>query len=179
MTKSLILLSFFFTLTLNGVNSDLFVVLFQGCQILTSLGELTFFHTLSDVVMHESSLGVHQVELVIQSGPGLGDGGGVAQHAHGSLHLGQVTSGHNSGWLVVDADLETSWAPVYKLDGSLGLDGGNGGVDILGHNITSVQETTGHVFAVSGITFHHLVGGLETGVGDFSNSQLFVVGLLG
>ena len=56
--------------------------------------------------MHESTLGVHEIELVVKTSPGLGDGGRVAQHAHGTLHLGQVTAGHNSGWLVVDADLE-------------------------------------------------------------------------
>ena len=175
---SLVFLSLFFTLSLDGVNSDLFVVLLQGSQVLTSLGELSLFHTLTDVVVNESSLGVHQVELVVQSGPGLGDGGGVAQHAHSSLHLSQVTSGHNGGWLVVDTDLETGWAPVDELDGPLGLDCGDGGVDILGHNVSSVQQAAGHVLAVSGVTFHHLVGGLEASVGDLSHGQLLVVGLL-
>ena len=42
--------------------------------------------TFPDVPVDERSLGVHQVELVVQAGPGLGDGGGVAQHAHGTLH---------------------------------------------------------------------------------------------
>ena len=32
-------------------------------------------------------LGVHQVELVIQPGPGLSDGGGVREHADSSLDL--------------------------------------------------------------------------------------------
>jgi predicted trehalose synthase len=53
----------------------------------------------------EGSLGVHQIKLVIQTGPGLGNGGGVAQHAHGTLYLGQVTSWDNGWWLVVDTDL--------------------------------------------------------------------------
>lgn len=42
---------------------------------------------------------------MVQAGPGLGDGGSVAQHAHGPLHLGQVTPRDDSGGLVVDAHL--------------------------------------------------------------------------
>ena len=71
--------------------------------------------------------------------------------------------------------LETSWAPVNELDGSLGFDGGNGGVDVLGDNITTVQHAAGHVFTVSWIALDHLVGWFETSVGDFSNGELFVV----
>ena len=115
---------------------------------------------------------------MIQTSPGLGDGGGIAQHAHGTLDLGQVTTGYNGWWLVVDTDLETSWTPVDELDGSLGLDGSNGGVDVLGYDITSVQHTAGHVLAVTWVTFYHLVGWLETSVGDLGNGELLVVGLL-
>lgn len=129
--------------------------------------------------MDEGTLGVHQVELVIQTGPGLGNGGGVGQHAHGTLHLGQIATRHNSGWLVVDAHLETGRTPVHELNGTLGLDGGNSGIHILGHNITTVQHAAGHVLAVTGIALDHLVGWLEAGVGDLSNGQLLVVGLLG
>ena len=129
--------------------------------------------------MDEGTLGVHQIKLVIQTSPGLGDGRRVAQHAHGTLHLGQVTTRNNGGWLVVDADLETSRAPVDELDGALGLDGGDGGVHVLGHDVTTVQHAAGHVLAVTWVAFHHLVGRLEAGVGDLSHRQLLVVGLLG
>ena len=115
---------------------------------------------------------------MIQTSPGLSNGGGVAQHAHGTLYLGQVTTGYNGGWLVVDTDLETSWAPIHKLDGPLGLDGGDGCVDILGDDISSVQHTAGHVLAVTGVTLHHLVGGLKYCIGDLSNGELLMVGLL-
>ena len=115
---------------------------------------------------------------MVKSGPGLSDGSGVAQHAHSSLHLGQVTSGYNSGGLVVDSDLEASGTPVDKLDGPLGLDGGNRCVDILGDNVSSVQQAASHVLSVSGVAFDHLVGWLEAGVGDLGNSQLLVVCLL-
>jgi len=129
--------------------------------------------------VNEGSLGVHEIELVVKSSPGLGDSGGVAQHANSSLDLGQVTAWHNGGWLVVDTDLETGWAPVDELDGSLGLDGGDSGVDVLGDNITSVQHAASHVLTVSGIALDHLVGWLEASVGDLGNGELLVVGLLG
>ena len=90
--------------------------------------------------MDESTFGIHKIELMIESGPSLSNGGGVGQHADGSLDLGKIATWNNGWWLVVDTDFETSWAPINELDGSLGLDVGNGGVDILGDNITTVQK---------------------------------------
>jgi len=115
---------------------------------------------------------------VIDSGEDLSDGSGVGDHAHGSHDLGEVTTGDNSGRLVVDTTLEASWAPVDELDSSLGLDGGNGSVDVLGDNITSVHHAAGHVFTVTGVTLGHHGGGLESGVGDLGDGELLVVGLL-
>ena len=116
---------------------------------------------------------------MVKSCPGFSNSCSVAQHTHGTLDLGQVTTWYNSGWLVVDADLETGWTPIDELDGSLGLDRGNSGVDVLGDDVTSVQHTAGHVFAVTWITFYHLVGWLEASVGDLGNGELFMIGLLG
>eukprot|EP00116_Pleurobrachia_bachei_P000661 sb/3460923/ len=174
----LVLFTLFLSISLDGVNTDLFVILLKGSKILSGLGELSLLHTLTDVPVDEGSFGVHEIELVVKSGPCLSDGSGVGQHAHGPLDLGEVTSGNNGGWLVVDANLETSGAPVDELDGPLGLDGGNGSVDVLGDDITPVQHTTGHVLSVSGIALDHLVGRLEASVGDLSNGELLVVGLL-
>ena len=115
---------------------------------------------------------------MIKTSPGLGDGGRVAQHAHGTLHLGKISAGHDGRWLVVDAHLEAGRTPVDELDGALRLDGGDSSVDILRDNITTVQHATGHVLAVTRVTLHHLVGWLEAGVGDLSNRQLLVVCLL-
>merc|ERR1719273_2382970 len=171
--------AFLLTLTLGGLDSDLLVILLEGSEILTSLGELTFLHTLTDVPMDESTLGVHEIEFVIDSGEDLSDGSGVGDHADGAHDLGEITTGHNSGGLVVDTALEASGAPVDELDGPLGLDGGDGGVDILGDDITSVHKAAGHVLAVAGIALGHHGGGLEAGVGDLSDGELLVVGLLG
>merc|ERR1719371_50573 len=100
-------------------------------------------------------------------------------HADGSHDFGEITSWDNSWWLVIDTALEASGAPVDELDGSLGLDGGNGGVDVLGDNVTSVHHAAGHVLAVSGVAFGHHGGGLESGVGDLGDGELLVVSFLG
>merc|ERR1712151_1136746 len=161
--------AFFLTLTLGGLDSDFFVVLLESGENLTGLGEFSLFHTLTDVPVDEGSLGVHEIELVVNSGEDLSDGGRVGDHADGSHDLGEVTTWDDSWWLVVDSALETGWAPVDELDGSLGLDGGDGGVDILGDDITSVHEAAGHVLSVSWVTLGHHGGWLEWGVGDLSN----------
>merc|ERR1719273_1367990 len=168
----------FLTLTFGGLDTDLLVILLEGSEILTSLRELTFFHTLTDVPMDEGTLGVHEIELVIDSGEDLSDGSGVGDHADGAHDLGEVTTWDNSGWLVVDTALESGWAPVDELDGSLGLDGGDSGVDILGDDITSVHEAASHVLSVSWVALGHHGCWLEGGVGDLSDGELLVVGLL-
>uniref|UniRef100_A0A182MVS4 Uncharacterized protein n=1 Tax=Anopheles culicifacies TaxID=139723 RepID=A0A182MVS4_9DIPT len=159
------------TFAIARIHADFFVVLFEGGQIFTGLGEFTFLHTLSDVPVHERTLGVHQIELVIQTGPCLGDGRGVGQHAHGTLHLGQIATRHNGRWLIVDADLEASRTPVHELDRALGLDGGDGRVDVLRHHITTVQHAACHVLAVAWITLHHLVGRFEARVAQLALLQ--------
>ena len=57
-TNDLIFVFAFFGFTLDGVDTDLFVILFEGGQILTSFGEFTFFHTFTDIPVDESTLGV-------------------------------------------------------------------------------------------------------------------------
>ena len=129
--------------------------------------------------MDESSLGVHEIELVIDSGEDFSDGGGVGDHADCSHDLGEITTWHNSWWLVVDSALESGWAPVDELNSSLGLDGGNGGVDVLWYDITSVHKAASHVLSVSWIALSHHGGWFETGVGDLSDGELLVVSFLG
>merc|ERR1711955_86223 len=176
--ENLIFFSFFFAFAFYGVDTDLFVILLKGGQILTGFGEFTFFHTFTDVPMDESSLGVHKIEFMIKTSPCFSNGCCVAQHADSSLYFSKIATRYNSWWLVVDSDLETSWAPIDELDGSLGLDGCNGSVDILGDNITTVQHAASHVFSVTWIAFDHLVSWLEASVGDLGNGELLMVGLL-
>jgi hypothetical protein len=68
-------------ITLDRVGGNLLVITLQSSEILTSLRELTLLHTLTNVPVNEGTLGVHEIELVVESGPGLGDGGSVGQHA--------------------------------------------------------------------------------------------------
>ena len=56
--------------------------------------------------MDKCPFGVHQVKFVVQTGPGLGDSGGVGEHADGPLQFGQVAAGHHGGRLIVDAHFE-------------------------------------------------------------------------
>jgi len=74
-----------------------------------------------------------------------GDGGGVGEHADGSLDLGEVSTRDDGGRLVVDADLEPGGTPVNELHGPLALDGGDGGVDVLRDDVAPVEHAVGHV----------------------------------
>jgi hypothetical protein len=65
------------------------------------------------------------------------------------------------------------------LDGSLGFDGGDSGVDVLGDNVSTVHQATGHVFSVSWVAFGHHGSGLESGVGDLGDGKLLVVSFFG
>ena len=91
----------------------------------------------------------------------------------------KITTWYDGWWLVVDTALESGWAPVHELDGTFGLDGGNGGVDVFGDDITTVHEAASHVFTVTWVTFGHGGGGFESTVGDFGHRQLFVVCFFG
>jgi hypothetical protein len=129
--------------------------------------------------MDEGSLGVHEIEFVINSGEDLSNGGRVRDHADSSHDLGEITTWNDGWWLIVDTTLETGWAPVNELDGSLGLDGGDSGVDILWDDITSVHEAACHVLSVSWIALGHHSGWLEGGVGDLGDGELLVISFLG
>ena len=125
--------------------------------------------------MDERPLGIHEIKFVVEPSPSFGDGRRVADHAYCSRDFGNVRPGNGRRWLIIDSHFKSSGAPVHKLYGSLRFNGCNGGVDVLGDNITTVQHTAGHVFTVSWIALDHLVGWFETSVGDFSNGELFVV----
>lgn len=98
-------------------------------------------------------------------------------YIHGPVDLSEVTVGHLLRGLEADTKLEASGAPVDELDGALGLEGGDSSVGILGNDITTVQQTSGHVLAVTGVTLHHLVVGLEAGHGHLLDGIGLVGGL--
>jgi hypothetical protein len=73
---------------------------------------------------------------------------------------------------------EAGRTPINELDGTLGLDGRDSGVDILGDDISAVHHAAGHVLSMTGITLRHHRRGLEGGVGDLGHTELLVVRLL-
>jgi len=131
-------------LNISGVDTDLLIVLLESGKILTGLGKLALLHTLTDIPVHEGTLGVEEIELVVETAPGGRDGSSVRQHAHATSDLSQVTTRDVGGGLIADTELETSRAPVDKLDGAFGLDDADGGVDVLGNDITTVEQSTSH-----------------------------------
>merc|ERR1712012_827819 len=120
--------------------------------------------------MYKCSLCIHQVKLVVKPCPCLHDGCGVCQTTNSSLDFGQICARHHCWWLVIDAYFESSWAPINKFNRFRCLDGCNGGIDVLGDNISSVQETDGHVFAMPWIALDHLIDWLKAIFRDLINS---------
>jgi hypothetical protein len=102
-----------------------------------------------------------------------------AHHADGAHDAREVAAGDDGRGLVVDAALEAGRAPVDELDGALGLDGRDRGVDVLGDDVAAVHEAARHVLAVARVALGHHARRLEDGVGDLRDGELLVVGLLG
>mmetsp|Transcript_25002 Transcript_25002/g.43168 ORF Transcript_25002/g.43168 Transcript_25002/m.43168 type:complete len:274 (-) Transcript_25002:647-1468(-) len=175
---SLILFAFFLSFTLGRFCANFFIILLQGSQILTGFREFTFLHTFTDVPVNEGTLGVHEIELVIDSGEDLGNGSTVRNHANRTLNLGQISTRDDSWWLIIDAALEPGRTPIDELNGSLCLDCSYSCIYVLGDDISSVHETASHVFAVTRIALSHHACGLEGAIRDFRNRKLLVVCLL-
>jgi len=128
------------------------VIFLEESKILTGLGELALLHTLSDVPVDERSLGVHKVELGDKSlGEHAADGDVVGDHDHVTRGVGDVISLRELRGLVVQADLETGWAPVNEGDLVVGLDPLGDLVGFLGSDISSVVEGDGHVIVFGDI----------------------------
>merc|ERR1719373_268312 len=129
--SELIAVAFLLALALGRLDADLLVVLLERRQVLARLRELAFLHALSHVPMDERTLRVHQVELVVDAREHLSDGSGVADHAAGTHHLGEIAARNHGRRLIIDAAFEPRRAPVNELDGPLRLDGCDCRVDIL------------------------------------------------
>merc|ERR1712007_242502 len=82
--SELVAVTFFFTLTFSGLDTHLFVVFLKRCKIFASFGELTLLHTLTNIPVNKGTLGVHQVELVVDAGEDFSNGSGVTDHTASS-----------------------------------------------------------------------------------------------
>ena len=83
-----------------------FVVFLEGSEIFTGLGEFAFLHTFANVPVHEGALGVHKIKLVVETRPGLSNGGGVAKHGNTSVDSGKFASGDANGPGFVSLDIK-------------------------------------------------------------------------
>jgi hypothetical protein len=161
-------------LWLDSVTGNFFVILLQCRQVLTSFRELALLHTFADVPVNESTLRVHEVKLVVQTAPCLGNGRGVGQHADGAVHRSKFTARNTHGLLVVDPQLEASRAPFHQVERSLGLQGSDGGGAVTRYDISTVEESHGHVLSVARIANDHLVVGLEALEGQVVDLETLV-----
>merc|ERR1711903_321705 len=107
--SELVTIALFLTLTLSSLNADLFVILLQSSKIFTRLRELSFLHTLADIPVDEGALGVHEIELVVDTREYLSNGCGVADHTDCTHDLGKITTRDDGWWLVIDAAFEACW----------------------------------------------------------------------
>ena len=60
-------IAFFLALSLSCLNANFLVVLLERSQVLSCLTEFTLFHAFADIMMNKGTLGVHQVELVVNA----------------------------------------------------------------------------------------------------------------
>lgn len=139
----------------------LFVVLLQRRQILPSLWELPFFHTLPHIPMHKRPLGIHQIKLMINSRKHFGYWCSVRYHAYCAHNFCHIATWDDCGGLVVDADFEACGAPVDEFDCSLGFYCLDSWANILRNDITTIHQRARHILSMSGITFRHHIRWLE------------------
>ena len=111
-------------------------------------------------------------ETLARSPPGTNAGGSLQTPSCARVSVGLRIQ-------LLDSYLEASRAPVNELNGTLGLDGGNSSLNILGDNVTTVEQAARHVFALLGVALDHLVALLEAGVGHVEHRVLLVQGLVG
>merc|ERR1711997_1000716 len=111
----LVFFSFIF-FSFKRIHSNFFIIFFQSCQIFSSFGKFSLFHTFTNIPVDKSTFGVHQVKLVIQSSPSFSNSSCVAQHADCSWYLCKISSWYDSWWLIIDTYLETCRAPINKLN---------------------------------------------------------------
>merc|ERR1719436_1091094 len=155
------------------LSDDIEVVLLQESEILTGLRELSLFHTLTDIPVHESTLGVHHVVLL---GDALGEHTAYSNVVsdHGHIALGNV---HDvivnlRGRYFVEADLESGWAPLDERDLVVLLEPLDGGVGLLRLDGATVVDGDRHVLVLDGVevgVFDKHVLGLEDVVRDLAD----------
>lgn len=80
--------------------------------------------------------------------------------------------------IVVRPYLEASWTPIDELNGLFCFDGQYRAVDVFRYDVSSVQQTDGHVFAKTRIAAHHLIFRFEARISHVRNGVLLMKGLI-
>merc|ERR1719317_1266923 len=111
----LIFISFSIILSFSRVKANLLIILLESSKILTSFRELSLLHSLSNIPVNKSSLGIHEVKLVVQPSPGFSNSCGIGEHTDCTRNLGSVSSRHNCWWLVVAMAAFTSLGTTSPL----------------------------------------------------------------
>lgn len=79
---------------------------------------------------------------------------------------------------VVDADLEASRTPLDQIERRLSLERSNCRVAVSGNDISAVEKSHSHIFALSWVTDHHLVRSLCALAGKLINPEALMGRLL-
>jgi len=95
---------------------------------------------------------------------------------HSPIDLRQITVRNQLRWLIANTNLEACRTPIDKLNSPLGLDAGNSGMNLLRHNITTVEQTSSHVLSVTRIALDHLIVRFKARVGNLLNRVGFMRG---
>lgn len=111
---------------------------------------------LTHIPLNKGILGIHRVKRVVQTISGLSNGVLLLSMHIACCIMARFPKGTRRR-LVINTNFETSEIPIHKLDATLGLDGGSGGIDIFGNHVIMVQQAPSHVFTMVKVTFHHLV----------------------
>merc|ERR1719253_910521 len=175
LSSELISVALFLTFPFCGLDAHLFVIFLKCREIFTGFRKFTLFHTFADIPMHESTLGVHEIELVVDAREDFSNRSGIADHAASTHDLGQVTTWHHCWWLVVDATLEACRRPIHELNSALCFDRSHRSVNILWNHITTVHHATCHVLPMAWVALHKHRCWLEDRHGDLGHRELFVV----
>lgn len=85
----------------------------------------------------------------------------------------------DSHWrTIVDADLETGRAPLDQIERRLCFERSNCRIAVSGNDITTIEESYSHIFALSRVTNHHLIRRLCALASELIHFEAFMGRLL-
>merc|ERR1711900_11608 len=125
------------------------VVFLQEPKVLTGLTELALLHTLTDVPVEKGPLAVHKVELGYHAlAEDTADRDVVANHRAVHVLDREIVTFDRRGRLVVQANLVSGGAPLDERELVVVLQPLDGGVRVLGLDVTSVEQGHRHVLVL-------------------------------